>query len=78
MLLTAKSGSQGRKTYVYIQNFLLEHNWPKITMDSDSPFVITYMVIWPMCIVLRKKNFQKFVYVAEGGKGLKIDFFFQK
>ncbi len=43
MLLTAEFSSPYMKTYVYIQNFLLEGNRPKITMESDSQYRKTYV-----------------------------------
>ena len=76
MILTSESDSPYRITYVYMPNFLLEHNRPIITMESDSPYVITYMYIYHMYIVLMYiKNLKKSKnrYAAEGG-GAKIFF----
>ena len=67
MLFTAESSSPCRKTYVYMEKFFQEHNRPKITMESDWAWSITYIVIWPMYIVLRKKNSK--ICIRGGGGG---------
>ena len=61
---------------LYAQNFLLEHNMLKITMESDSPYRKTYIYTYTVCIyllyILKKK-------VTRGGGGgardLKKNFF---
>ena len=59
----AESNFPYRKTYVYIHNFLLEGNRPKITMESDSPYRKTYVYIQPMYmyITINYKTFLAYV-----------------
>ena len=62
-----------KNTNMYMPNFLLEHNRPKI-MDSDSPYVITYVYIWPEPIYLlyskkKSKNRKKNLKIDLGRRG---------
>ena len=50
MLLTAESESPYSETYVYIENFLLEHNMLKRTMESDSTHMKTYINMYFMYV----------------------------